>query len=174
LSILIKSHIQQIIMPSTIRPGFKVQARVGPFSIETFGDNVNVPSSSQPSDGKKKQKRRVRSVITGWVVSAGRDTSTDKHSWRVLWSNCGKTCDHLARSLTVVNDDVDGFEKGIFERLLPSDYLWKKEQLFAVFASGRYESKLRMTPVVEPSTNTYTADPLDEGKLKFAFIFYTN
>ena len=156
-------------MPSTIRPGFKVQARVGPFTIESLGDNVCVPSSSQPPDGKKKKTRRVRSVITGWVVSAGRDTSTDKHSWRVLWSNCGKTCDHSARSLTVVDNDVDGFEKGIFERLLPSDYLWKKEQLFAIFESGRYESKLRMTPVQPSTSNTYTADPLDEGKLKFAF-----
>ena len=155
-------------MPSTIRPGFKVQARVGPLSIETVGDkNAAV---SQPSDGKRKKTRRVRSVITGWVVSAGRDTSTDKHSWRVLWSNCGKTCDHSARSLTVVDNDLKGFEKGIFEHLLLSDYFWKKEQLFAIFESGRYESKLRMTPVVLPSTKTYS----DVGKLKFAFIFYMN
>ena len=100
-------------MPSTIRPGFKVQAPVGPLSIETVGDKS--AAVSQPSDGKRKKTRRVRSVITGWVVSAGCDTSTDKHSWRVLWSNCGKTCDHSARSLTVVDNDVDGFEKGIFE-----------------------------------------------------------
>ena len=107
-------------MLSTICPGFKVQARVGPFRIESLGDNFYVPSSSQPSDGKKRKTRRVRYIITGWVVSAGCHTSMDKHTWRVLWSNCGKMCDHLARSLTVVNNDVDGFEHGIFERLLAS------------------------------------------------------
>jgi len=154
----------------TIRPGFKVQALVGPFRIESVGDNVDVPSSSQPSDGKKRTNRPVRSIITGWVVSAGH-TSMDKYTWRVRWSNCGKPCDHSARSLTVVNNDVDGSEHGIFERLLPADYLWKREELFAVFVSGRYESHLRMTPV-QPSTST--AVGLVTGKWIFAFVFYTN
>ena len=47
-------------MPSTILPEFKVQAHVGPLSIETVGDkNAAV---SQPSDGKRKKTRRVVSI----------------------------------------------------------------------------------------------------------------
>jgi len=62
-------------MPSRIRPGFKVQARLWPFTLEQIGHKNGVPSTSKPSEGNPKRTRKVRSIITGWVVSAGSDSS---------------------------------------------------------------------------------------------------
>ena len=119
-------------MPSSIHPGSKVQARVGPFCIESIGDKNGVPPSPQSSADKR--TRRVRSIIYGWgVVSAGLSTSNNKKSWRVLWANCGKTCDHPAMPLKVVNDNVHGFEMSLFERLLSSDYYMTTKELLTVF-----------------------------------------
>ena len=97
-------------MPSRIRPGFKVQARLGPFALEQIGHKNGVPSTSKPSEGNPKRTRKVRSIITGWVVSAGSDSS----KIRTLGGYFGLTCDHHVRSLTVVCNFILSFETAIF------------------------------------------------------------
>jgi len=134
-------------MPSRIRPGFTVTARLGPFILEQIGDKNGVPSTSQPVEGNpKKKSRKVRSLIEGWVVGPGRDCSETKNTWRVLWKICAKSCDHNSRSLTVTSETVMNFERDVFKRLLNEDYFVKKEQLFSLFAIGNFSSKLRLHP----------------------------
>jgi len=133
-------------MPSIIRVGSKVMSNVGPFRIVTVGDKNGVT-------GKKKKTRNQRSPIHGWVVASGRPTS-EKNSWRVLWSNCGKTCDHSASRLTVINDEVDGFEHDVFERLLPVDYFTTRKQLYSLMDRGNYQCLLRLEPLASSTTAT--------------------
>ena len=46
-SILIIFHIQGINMPFNMRPGCKVEARVGPFRVETIGDKIGIQSERE-------------------------------------------------------------------------------------------------------------------------------
>ena len=138
-------------MPSRIRPGYEVSARVGPYVLEQIGDKNGVLSTSQPSKGDpKKKNRKVLSIIHGWVVGPGRDSSKTKHTWRVLWKMCAKSCDHNSQAfLTVICDVVMNFEREVSKRLLDVDYYIKKEQLFALFEIGGYSSKLNLAPTDE-------------------------
>jgi len=139
-------------MLSSIRPGCKVEARVGPKRVESIGDRIGIQSDGQ------KRKRTTRSTIHGWVVGPGRLTSP-KNSWRVLWSNCGKTCDHQHSVLTVINDEVHSFEAGVFERLFLEDYFPTTKVLYALMDSGRFDCTLRVTPTTIPAriTSKYTS-----------------
>jgi hypothetical protein len=59
-------------MPSRIRPGYEVSARVGPYVLEQIGDKNGVPSTSQPSKGDpKKKNRKVLSSFTGGSLVLG-------------------------------------------------------------------------------------------------------
>ena len=116
-------------MPSSIRPGCKVEARVGPKRVETIRDRIGIQSE------REKRKRTTRSMIHGWVVGPGHLTSP-KNSWRVLWSNCGKTCDHQHTRLNVINDEVHSLEAGVFERLYPEDYFPTTKGLYSLMDSG--------------------------------------
>ena len=138
-------------MPSSIRPGCKVEALVGPKRIVTVGDKIGIPSE------KEKRTRTARSIVQGWVVGPGR-LSSPKNSWRVLWSNCGKTCDHPHSKLTVINDVVHSFEAGVFERLYPEDYFSSTKALYTLMDSGRFDCMLRVTPTTIPAriTSKYT------------------
>ena len=156
-------------MPSRIRPGYGVSARLGPYVLEQIGDKNGVPSTSQPSEGDpKKKSRKVRSVIHGWVVGPGRDSSKTKNTWRVLWKMCAKSCDHNSRSLTVTCDIVMNFEREVAKRLLDVDYYMKKEQLFALFEIGGYSSKLTLAPTDEQMVRFLRTG----GKLLFDFKHY--
>ena len=64
-------------MLSSIRPGCKVEAHVGPKRVEFIGDRIGIQSE------REKRKRTARSTIHGWVVGPGRLTYP-KNSWRVL------------------------------------------------------------------------------------------
>ena len=149
-------------MPSSIRPGAKVQARVGPFQIQTTGDNNSL--SQEP----KKKTRRVRSLLDGWVVGPGLATSQN-NSWRVLWTVCAKTCDHSVKSLKLVSDASQRFDESIFGRLLPADYLPSTKELQKLIDNGRYNSTLNLS---EPVANLNTAS-INSGKLYY-FILILN
>ena len=140
-------------MPSSIRPGCKVEALVGPKRIVTVGDKIGIPPSE-----KEKKTRTARSIVQGWVVGPGR-LSSPNNSWRVLWSNCGKTCDHPHSRLTVINDVVHSFEAGVFERLFPEDYFSLTKALYTLMDSGRFDCMLRVTPTTIPAriTSKYTS-----------------
>jgi len=137
-------------MPSSIRPGCKVEARVGPKRVETIGDRISIQS--------KREKRTTRSMIHGWVVGPGRLTSP-KNSWRVLWSNCGKTCDHQHTRLNIINDEVHSFEAGVFDRIYPEDYFPTTKGLYSLMDSDRFDCTLRVTPttIAARITSKYTS-----------------
>ena len=128
-------------MPSSIHPGCKVEALVGPKRIVTVGDKIGIPSE------KEKRTQTARSIIQGWVVGPGR-LSSPKNSWRVLWSNCGKTC-----------DIVHSFEAGVFEGLYPQDYFPSTKALYSLMDSGRFDCTLRVTPttIAARITSKYTS-----------------
>ena len=139
-------------MPSSIRPGCKVEALVGPKRIVTVGDKIGIPFE------KEKRTRTARSIIQGWVVGPG-CLSSPKNSRRVLWSNCGKTCDHPHSKLTVINDEIHSFEAGVFERLYPQDYFPSTKALYSLMDSGRFDCTLRVTPtaIAARITSKYTS-----------------
>ena len=72
-----------VFYPSWMQGG----GRVGPKRVETIVDKIGIQSE------REKRTRTARSIIHGWVVGPCR-LSSAKNSWRVLWSNCGKTRDH--------------------------------------------------------------------------------
>jgi len=120
-------------------PCWPVLARVGPKHVETIGDKIGIQSE------REKRTRTARSIIHRWVVGPGR-LSSPKNSWRVLWSNCGKMCDHPHSKLKVINDKAHSFEVGVFERLYPEDYFPSTKVLYSLMDSGRYKCMLRVTP----------------------------
>ena len=128
-----------------------MEARVGPKRVKTIVDKIGIQSE------REKRTRTARSIIHRWVVGPCR-LSSAKNSWRVLWSNCGKTRDHLHSKLTVINDEVHSFEAGVFERLYPEDYFPSAKVLYSLMDSGRFDCTLRVTPTTIPAriTSKYT------------------
>ena len=127
LVLLIIQHCEINIMPSSIRLGSSVSILVGPLESVTNRDNLD--HSLQP-DATTKRKRSLRGLRYGIVVGAACSTSKP-HSWRVLWEDCSKTCDHTSRTLKLVRYTDATFNKSCFSRLLPEDYLSSVGDLYS-------------------------------------------
>ena len=82
-------------MPSSIRPGSTVSSLVGPLGSVTNRDTL--ADAMMPAD-ERKRKRSTRGLRCGIVVGVARSASKP-HSWRVLWEDCAKTCDHCQTKL---------------------------------------------------------------------------
>ena len=59
-------------MPSTIRPGTRVKARVGCLQVETDPAAVFLETVATTFEEKKRRKSRKRAFHYGWVVGLGR------------------------------------------------------------------------------------------------------
>lgn len=140
-------------MPSTISPGTRVKARVGSLQVETSPVPMSLESVATTPLEKPKRSRRVRAFAYGWVVGPGRPTSSN-NSWRVLWTDCGKACDHTAPSLKVVTDVSPSFDESVFALLLPADYLPSTKALSNLYESGKYNNTLQLSEPAASSSIT--------------------
>ena len=131
-------------MPSTIRPGTRVKARVGCLQVELDPAAVSLETVGTTLQEKKRRKRRKRAFHYGWVVGPGRPNSPN-NSWRVLWTDCAKTCDHTVPSFIVVTDVTPSFDESVFAQLLPVDYLPSTRALSDLFESGNYNNTLQLS-----------------------------
>jgi hypothetical protein len=161
-------------MPTTISIGSWVTSYVGPFEMV---DRQKTGQISISPGKKAKRKRRTRKIARGWVVGPGRakaDT-TSTTTWRVLWMNCGKTCDFSGKKLKVVTEKpVSQFNGEIFSQLRECDYFNSAEEFYSYIDSGGFNSQLVLNPPSNPNNNkTYM---MPDGKLvltrTYDFIMY--
>ena len=97
-------------MPAVIRIGCYVSSKVGPLTLVSHG-----------------ARRRTRPLFHGIVLSSGRDDSTDKNMWKVLWVECGKCCDVSASSLKLITLLAHDFNITLYESLRECDYYETKK-----------------------------------------------
>jgi hypothetical protein len=153
-------------MPSSIRPGSTVQGLVGPLEAVTNRDTL--ADAMMPADASStKRKRSTRGLRCGIVVGAARSTSKP-HSWRVLWEDCAKTCDHTSRTLKLVRYTDTTFDRSCFSRLLPEDYLLSVVELYNLFDSGKYDNILKLSPIAAPSTAPTSNLDTEAREINFA------
>ena len=94
-------------MPTIVRVGCSVSTRAGPLSFPTRG-----------------AKRRSRAVFHGIILGSGRSSSLDQRTWKVLWTECGKCCDHTAKVLKVTADADPTFNPQDYINLRDIDYFY--------------------------------------------------
>ena len=92
-------------MPTVVRVGCSVSSRAGPLSF--------------PNPGSK---RRSRAVFHGIILGSGRSSSNTERTWKVLWTECGKCCDHSAKILKVTADADPSFDPQAYKNLREIDY----------------------------------------------------
>ena len=136
-------------MPTHISVGSWVTAYVGPFEMV----NRQKPQVSTGTQ-KAKRKRRTRKIARGWVVGPGRSKAdtTSTTTWRVLWMNCGKTCDFSGKKLKVVTEKpVSQFTGEIFSQLRECDYFNSPEDFYSYIDKGNFNSQLVLNPPSDPT-----------------------
>ena len=92
-------------MPTIVRIGCKVIAKTGPLVHLTPGG-----------------KRRSRTIFHGTILSSGRLSSAELRTWKVIWSECGKCCDHPSKSLRIVSGADTTFDPSLYSNLRDVDY----------------------------------------------------
>ena len=135
-------------MPTIVRVGCSVSTRAGPLSFPTPG-----------------AKRRSRAVFHGIILGSGRSSSYEQRTWKVLWTECGKCCDHSAKILKVTGDADPTYDPQEYKNLREIDYFYSISEFleyidqdqfttgFAINLAQQSDSSsaLTPTPVSNPS-----------------------
>jgi len=112
-------------MPSTIRPGTRVKARVGCLQVETDPAAVFLETVATTFEEKEKSQESFSLWLGCW---SRQDAQPLLKFMRVLWADGAKTCDH-----------------SVFAQFLPVDYLPSTRVLSNLFESGKYNNTLQLS-----------------------------
>ena len=92
-------------MPKIVRVGYAVSSRTGPLYLPIPG-----------------AKRRSHSILHGIILGSSRLSSVDQRTWNVMWTECGKCCDHSATILKVLTSTYNSFDISEYSTLWEVDY----------------------------------------------------
>ena len=129
--------------------GSHVTARVGPLF-----ESTNNLSTAGPGG---KRKRRFRRHFKGIVLGSGRASTQEKRTWKVLWMDCGKCCDHSARVLSVYKRPCMHFDiKEYSHNLRDIDYFSDVKSLTNYIDEGNYSSNIEINLAQRPAQDKDT------------------
>jgi len=105
-------------MPSSIRIGCRVSARVGAFLPNQPAAPTNQQSTSRP--------RRIRSKCFGIVIR-----SAENRHWTVLWDDLGKASDHSCAVLKFESEGnpATALSEEVVDNILKNNYIGKSSAL---------------------------------------------
>ena len=99
--------------------------------------------------------------FNGIFISSCKISCKDSNSWKFLRVECGKCCDHSAKSLKVVSPPREEFVIDMYEDLREDDYFETKSSFFQFIDQHDFTAGFRVNLNQSAEIETSTVIPSD-------------